>query len=84
MSGIGLVIEIFQATSLPFTEPSKISPSLPSADWVPVNAPPLLFSESVASRIAHRRAHGEFPISINRHLLSSPALALNLGRLKPI
>ncbi len=37
VSGIGLVIEIFQETSSPFTVPSKISPELPSAAWVPVS-----------------------------------------------
>ena len=50
VSGIGLVIEIFQATSSPLTVPSKISPELPSAPCVPVSVPPALFSVSVALR----------------------------------
>ncbi len=39
VSGIGLVMEIFQATSSPLTVPSKISPELPSAPCVPVSVP---------------------------------------------
>src|SRR5436309_15852451 len=50
VSGIGLVIEIFQATSSPVTVPSKISPELPSAACVPVKVAPELFNESVALR----------------------------------
>ena len=50
VSGIGLVMEIFQATSSPLTVPSKISPELPSAPCVPVSVPPALFSVSVALR----------------------------------
>ncbi len=50
VSGIGLVIEIFQATSSPLTVPSKISPELPSAPCVPVSVPPALFTVSVALR----------------------------------
>src|SRR5947209_17166891 len=50
VSGIGLVIEIFQATSSPLTVPSKISPLLPSADCVPVSVLPALFSASSALR----------------------------------
>src|ERR1700733_12080366 len=46
VSCIGLVMEIFQATSSPDTVPSKISPVLPSAPCVP----PEPFSESVALR----------------------------------
>src|SRR5476649_630475 len=48
VSGIGLVIEIFQATSSPETVPSKISPELPSAPCVPVRVPPAAFRVSVA------------------------------------
>src|SRR3954464_1956696 len=50
VSGIGLVIEIFQDTSSPFTVPSKISPELPSAAWVPVSVEPELATLSVALR----------------------------------
>src|SRR3954469_11871132 len=50
VSGIGLVIEIFQATSSPLAVPSKISPELPSAPCVPVNVPPEFFKVSVALR----------------------------------
>src|SRR6202048_12936 len=50
VSGIGLVMEIFQATSSPSTVPSKISPELPSAPCVPVNVPPELVTLSVALR----------------------------------
>ena len=50
VSGIGLVIEIFQATSLPFTVPSKISPELPSADCVPVSVLPELCNANAALR----------------------------------
>src|ERR1700730_4732181 len=50
VSGIGLVMESFQATSSPSTVPSKISPEFPSAPCVPVNVPPELFSDSVALR----------------------------------
>src|ERR1700693_5758871 len=50
VSGIGLVIETFQATSSPLAVPSKISVELPSAAWVPVSAPPEFFNVSVALR----------------------------------
>src|ERR1700694_4479555 len=50
VSGIGLVIETFQATSSPLAVPSKISVELPSAPCVPVSVPPELFRESVALR----------------------------------
>src|SRR5579863_1621034 len=50
VSGIGLVMETFQATSSPLTLPSKISVELPSAACVPVSAPPALFRLNVASR----------------------------------
>src|SRR4051794_6079212 len=50
VSGIGLVMEIFQATSSPETVPSKISPELPSAPCVPVSVPPALVTLSVALR----------------------------------
>src|SRR5437868_4982273 len=50
VSGIGLVIETFQATLSPLTVPSKISVELPSAPCVPVSAPPALFTDSDALR----------------------------------
>src|SRR5262249_11846052 len=50
VSGIGLVIDTFQATSSPLTVPSKISVELPSAPCVPVSVPPALFRLSVALR----------------------------------
>src|ERR1700676_955049 len=50
VSGIGLVMEIFQATSSPFAVPSKISATLPSAPCVPVSVPPEFFKVSVALR----------------------------------
>src|SRR3954471_3142497 len=50
VSGIGLVIEIFQATSSPLTVPSKIGPDWPSALCVPVSVPPELFNVRSALR----------------------------------
>src|ERR1700737_4487909 len=50
VSGIGLVMEIFQATSSPFAVPSKISATSPSAPCVPVSVPPEFFKLSVALR----------------------------------
>src|SRR5579859_7507072 len=50
VSGIGSVMDIFQATSLPLTVPSKISVELPSAPYVPVSVAPALFRLSVALR----------------------------------
>src|SRR2546426_3870659 len=50
VSGIGLVIETFQATSSPLAVPSKISVELPSAPCVPVSVPPEFFRLSVALR----------------------------------
>src|SRR3977135_1225600 len=50
VSGIGLVMETFQATSSPLEVPSKISVELPSAPCVPVSVPPALFRLSVALR----------------------------------
>src|ERR1700732_3599354 len=49
-SGIGLVMETFQATSSPLAGPSKISVELPSAPCVPVSVPPAFFTLSVALR----------------------------------
>src|SRR6266478_1355953 len=50
VSGIGLVIETFQATSSPLAVPSKISVELPSAPSVPVSLPPEFFRLSVSLR----------------------------------
>src|SRR5215212_8701781 len=50
VSGIGLVTEVFQATSSPLVVPSKISVELPSAPSVPVSVPPEAFSDSDALR----------------------------------
>src|SRR6266516_5632335 len=50
VSGIGLVIETFQATLSPLAVPSKISVELPSAPCVPVSVPPEFFRLSVALR----------------------------------
>src|SRR6267378_1787578 len=50
VSGIGLVMETFQATSSPLAVPSKISVELPSAPCVPVSAPPAFFKVNVALR----------------------------------
>src|SRR5216684_5129817 len=50
VSGIGLVMETFQAMSSPVAVPSKISVELPSAPWVPVSVPPEFFRVSVALR----------------------------------
>src|SRR5437762_1406219 len=50
VSGIGLVIDTFQATLSPLTVPSKISVELPSAPCVPVSAPPAAFTDSEALR----------------------------------
>src|ERR1700681_3609687 len=50
VSGIGLVMETFQATSSPLEVPSKISVELPSAACVPVSAPPAFFKLKVALR----------------------------------
>src|ERR1700682_2907687 len=50
VSGIGLVIETFQATSSPFAVSSNISVAFPSATCVPVSLPPEFFKLSVALR----------------------------------
>src|SRR6202162_3937155 len=79
VSGIGLVIETFQATSSPLAVPSKISVELPSAPWVPVSAPPAFFRVSVASRspIGVLMVMFQFPsTAISR----SPQLCLSQNR----
>src|SRR5258708_30405966 len=79
VSGIGLVIETFQATSSPLAAPSKISVELPSAPWVPVSAPPAFFRLSVASRspIGVLMVMFQFPsTAISR----SPQLCLSQNR----
>src|SRR5690242_2131956 len=50
VSGIGLVMETFQATLSPLTVPSKISVELPSAPCVPVSVPPAALTDSEALR----------------------------------
>src|SRR6266403_3598038 len=50
VSGMGLVIETFQATSSPLAVPSNISVELSSAPCVPVSLPPEFFRLSVVSR----------------------------------
>src|ERR1700674_1026728 len=40
VNGIGLVIDIFQDASLPFTVPSKMSVVPPSPDCLPASVPP--------------------------------------------
>jgi hypothetical protein len=50
VSGIGFVIETFQARSSPFAVPSKISVDWPSAPWLPVKVPPQFLRVSVALR----------------------------------
>src|SRR5260370_2765657 len=50
VNGIGLVIDIFQDTSLPLTVPSKMSVVLPSPDCLPASVPPC----EVATRAAPR------------------------------
>src|ERR1700687_2045597 len=50
VSGIGLVIETFQATSSPLAVPSKISVELPSAPCVPLSVAPAFLRVSVALR----------------------------------
>src|ERR1700716_9871 len=50
VSGIGLVMETFQARSSPLAVPSNISVELPSAPCVPVSVPPEFFRVSVALR----------------------------------
>src|ERR1700730_15638303 len=68
VSGIGLVMEIFQATSSPATVPSKISPELPSAPCVPVSVPPELFRLSVALRS---------PIGVDMVMFQFPSTAIS-------
>src|SRR5260370_36641024 len=68
VSGIGLVMEIFQATSSPATVPSKISPELPSAPCVPVSAPPELFKLTVALRS---------PIGVDMVMFQVPSTAIS-------
>src|ERR1700752_5257078 len=50
VSGIGLVMETFQATLSPLTVPSKISVELLSAPCVPVSVPPAALIDSDALR----------------------------------
>src|ERR1700733_1348396 len=68
VSCIGLVMEIFQATSSPDTVPSKISPVLPSAPCVPVSVPSELVSDSVALRS---------PIGVDMVMFQLPSTAIS-------
>src|SRR4051794_11961043 len=85
VSGIGLVMEIFHATSSPLTAPSKISPLLPSADCVPVSVPPELFSDSSALRspIGVLMVMFQFPstaiVLSLRHRCFAPAMSQHPG-----
>src|SRR5260370_11583372 len=69
VSGIGLVIETFQATSSPLAVPSKISVELPSAPCVPVSLPPEFFRLSVALRS---------PIGVLMVIFQFPSTAIRL------
>src|SRR3954470_22639661 len=70
VSGIGLVMEIFHATSSPLAVPSKISPELPSAPWVPVSVPPAFFKVSVALRS---------PIGVVMTMFQFPSTAISVS-----
>src|SRR5450759_1292509 len=68
VSGIGLVMETFQATSSPLAVPSKISVELPSAPCVPVSVPPAFFTVSVALRS---------PIGVLMVIFQFPSMAIS-------
>src|SRR6201999_3604414 len=70
VSGIGLVMETFQATSSPLALPSKISAELPSAPCVPVSVPPASFRVSVALRS---------PIGVLIVIFQLPSTAIKLS-----
>src|SRR4051794_27126542 len=74
VSGIGLVMEIFQATSSPLVVPSKISPELPSAPWVPVSVPPAFVKVSVALRS---------PIGVVMTIFQFPSTAISVSPICP-
>src|ERR1700738_2220173 len=74
VNGIGLVIEIFQATSSPLAVPSKISPELPSAPWVPVSVPPEFLRVSVALRS---------PIGVFMVMFQFPSTAIFVSPIVP-
>src|SRR5947208_6618411 len=71
VSGIGLVIETFQATSSPLAVPSKISVELPSAPCAPRQRAARVLQAQRRVAVAHRRAHGDVPVSVHGHLLVS-------------
>src|SRR6185437_6551746 len=71
VSGIGLVMETFQATSSPLAVPSKISAELPSAPWVPVSTPPEFLRVSVAWRS---------PIGVLMVMFQLPSTAIMVSR----
>src|SRR5216684_4561117 len=79
VSGIGLVMETFQATSSPLAVPSKISVELPSAPSVPVSTPPALFRLNVSLRspIGVVMVMFQFPSTA---IARSPQLCLSQNR----
>src|ERR1700694_31098 len=86
VSGIGLVMETFQATSSPLALPSKISAELPSAACVPVSVPPAFFRLSVAFRspIGVLMVMFQFPstaiLASPRHVFAKPGTVLGSGQ----
>src|ERR1700737_3727100 len=70
VSGIGLVMETFQATSSPLAVPSKISVELPSAPCVPVSVPAAFFKLSVALRS---------PIGVLMVMFQFPSTAISVS-----
>src|SRR5215467_10761093 len=66
VSGIGLVMETFQATLSPLTVPSKISVELPSALRARQRAAGRLDRQRRLA-LAHRRAHHQIPVSVHGH-----------------
>src|ERR1700732_831733 len=85
VSGIGLVMETFQATSSPLALPSKISAELPSAACVPVSVPPAFFRLSVAFRspIGVLMVMFQFPstaiLASPRHVFAKPENGSGIG-----
>src|SRR5258708_785420 len=75
VSGIGLVMETFQAMSSPLAVPSKISIEFPSAPCVPVSVPPESFKLSVALRspIGVLMVRFQFPSTAILGLSSGPS-----------
>jgi hypothetical protein len=69
VSGIGLVMEIFQARSSPFAVPSKISPELPSTPCARQRAAGILQGQRRLA-LAHWRRHDDIPVSVQPFLVS--------------